>query len=110
MTNFYTDTIRKDPAFSNVTRVSRLGLLEPLIRAAVQSIIAEAREAGIELRAYETYRSRQRQAALYAQGASQLKQVGVHHFGLAADLVKVVGGSPSWKGDFAFLGKLARKY
>jgi hypothetical protein len=36
--------------------------------------------------------------------------VGVHHYGLACDLVKDVAGQPSWKGDFKFLGKLAKKH
>jgi hypothetical protein len=33
--------------------------------------------------------------------------VGVHAYGLACDIVKVIGGEPSWKGDFWFLGQLA---
>jgi hypothetical protein len=39
-----------------------------------------------------------------------LKTIGVHHYGLACDLVKDIFGTPSWKGDFKFLGKLAKKY
>jgi len=31
-------------------------------------------------------------------------------YGLACDLVKDINGSPSWKGDFKFLGKLAKVY
>ena len=45
-----------------------------------------------------------------AQTATQLKTVGVHHYGLACDLVKDIGGSASWKVDFSFLGKLAKKF
>ena len=33
----------------------------------------------------------------------------VHHYGLAADVVKMVDGEPSWKGSFDVLGPLARK-
>src|SRR6266478_8151690 len=47
---------------------------------------------------------------LFAQDATKLKTVGVHNYGLACDIVKVVGGEPSWKGDFSFLGLLARKH
>jgi hypothetical protein len=47
---------------------------------------------------------------LFAQGATRLKTIGVHHYGLACDLVKDISGTPSWKGDFKFLGKLAKKY
>jgi D-alanyl-D-alanine carboxypeptidase len=56
---------------------------------------------------FETYRSEDRQLALFNQGATKLKTVGVHHYGLACDLVKNINGEPSWKGDFGFLGKLA---
>lgn len=47
---------------------------------------------------------------LFNQGATKLKTVGVHHYGLACDLVKSVGGKPSWKGDFSLLGELAHAY
>jgi hypothetical protein len=59
---------------------------------------------------YETYRSRQRQKLLFDRGATKLEQVGVHHYGLACDIVKSVNGQPSWKGDFSFLGRLAKKH
>jgi hypothetical protein len=47
---------------------------------------------------------------LFAQGAAKFKTVGVHHYGLACDIVKDIGGEPSWKGDFKFLGRLAKKH
>ena len=75
-----------------------------------KQIIADAADEGIKLVAFETYRSQARQTKLFAQGATQLKTVGVHHYGLACDLVKDIAGSPSWKGDFKFVGKLAKKY
>ena len=62
------------------------------------------------LMAYETYRSQARQTRLYHQRATKLKTVGVHHYGLACDLVKDIAGEPSWKGDFAFLGRIAKKH
>lgn len=109
--SFYTDVIAKSPKFGSVDRVHDLDLLEPVMRAAVAAIIADAKEHyGIDLIAYETYRSQPRQTALFNQHASQLKTVGVHHFGLACDLVKNVHGAPSWKGDFSFLGALGRAH
>jgi hypothetical protein len=108
MGNFYTDVIQKDPRFESSSRIDDLALLEPVARACVQQIIADAANAGIKLMVFETYRSQARQSALYEQKATQLKTVGVHHYGLACDLVKDVGGEPSWKGDFKFLAKLAR--
>src|SRR5262245_28854891 len=105
--SFYTDTIRPHAKFLSTARVADLELLEPVTRAAVQQIIAGARAQGIALMVFETYRSQQRQEVLFQQKASKLKTVGVHHFGLACDLVKDVGGEPSWKGDFSFLKALA---
>jgi hypothetical protein len=107
MGNFYTDVISSDPRFDSVHRVADLALLEPITRQLVQSITAAAEEMGIALMVYETYRSQARQQELFDNGATKLRKVGVHHYGLACDIVRVVGGEPSWKGDFSFLGQLA---
>ena len=107
MANFYTDVIEKDPRFTSVNRIADIALLEPVTRALLQKIIFDAGIHGIELMVYETYRTQARQAELFAQGATQLKNVGVHHYGLACDIVKNVNGEPSWKWDFVLLGQLA---
>lgn len=109
--SFYTDVIAQDPRFNSTTRINDPALLEPVTRAAIEAIVAEARSIyGISLMIFETYRSQARQTEMFNQGVSKLKVVGVHHFGLACDLVKDVSGEPSWKGDFSFLGKLARAH
>jgi hypothetical protein len=108
MGTFYSDVIALDARFAAVERVSDAALLEPTTRQLVQGILAAARQMGIELMLYETYRSPQRQQELFNQGATKLRNVGVHHYGLACDIVKVVAGEPSWKGDFSFLGQLAQ--
>ena len=105
--SFYTDVIQTSPVFESPNRIADLDLLEPITRSAVQDIVAAAANQGIKLMVFETYRSQQRQTELFNQGASKLKTVGVHHFGLACDLVKDVSGQPSWKGDFSFLKDLA---
>ena len=105
--SFYTDVISPDPRFNSVARVSDLSLLEPVTRQLVQGIVAAAKQMGIEIMAFETYRSQARQQQLFTQGATKLQTVGVHHYGLACDIVRVAAGDPSWKGDFAFLGQLA---
>ena len=107
MPNFYTDVISRDPRFDSTSRIADPDLLEPITRQLVQSIIAAAEAAGIALMIYETYRSQPRQQELFENGATKLKTVGVHHYGLACDIVRVVAGEPSWKGDFSFLGQLA---
>jgi D-alanyl-D-alanine carboxypeptidase-like protein len=105
--SFYTEVIQPNPLFTSTKRIADLGLLEPDTRAAVEQIIRDAASKGIKLMVYETYRSQERQTELFNQGASKLRNVGVHHFGLACDLVKDVNGEPSWKGDFGFLKDLA---
>jgi hypothetical protein len=110
MGNFYTDVIRNDPRFGNLEPIHDPVLLEPVTRELVAAIIADAAAAGIKLMTFETYRSQTRQRKLFEQGATKLSRVGVHHYGLACDLVKDVGGTPSWKGDFKFLGRLAKRH
>jgi hypothetical protein len=108
--NFYADVIAKDPRFSRPERVADIALLEPTTRKAVENILADAAKQGEKLMLFETFRSRARQKELFERGATKLQNVGVHHYGLAADLVRDDGGAPSWKGDFSFLGELARKH
>jgi hypothetical protein len=105
--NFYTTVISQDARFDSLTRIGDPSLLEPVTRQLVEGLVTSARQMGIELMIYETYRSQDRQQALFNNGATKLRAVGVHHYGLACDIVRVVGGEPSWKGDFSFLGQLA---
>ena len=107
MANFYLDVITRDARFSSTGRIDDVWLLEPVTRAAVAAIIAEA---PMPLMVFETFRSQARQAQLFEQGATQLRRVGVHGYGLACDIVKLVNGEPSWEGDFTFLGPLAKKH
>jgi hypothetical protein len=112
MTNsFYTDTIQKSPHYHSYDCIRDLDLLEPVTRKAVQNIINDAKLFyKIELMVTETYRSEQRQLMLFQQRKTQLKQVGCHHFGVAADFAKVINGKPSWLGDWSFLCTLAKRH
>src|SRR5262245_6468540 len=110
MGNFFTDVISKDARIESVRRVDALDLLEPGTRQRVQAIIADAQAHGVALMVFETFRSRARQLDLFNHGASKLREVGVHHYGLACDIVKVVAGEPSWKGDFSLIGTLAHAH
>jgi len=107
MGNFFTDVLEKDSRFNSTKRIADPALLEPTTRALVQQIIEAAKEMGISLMIFETYRSAARQQELFKNGATRLATVGVHRYGLACDIVKDISGEPSWKGDFSFLGQLA---
>ena len=110
MGNFYTDVIRASPHFRSPYRISDPALLEPATRRKVEAILRDADAHGATLGIYETYRSEERQERLFSQGAARYRNVGVHHFGLAADIVFLVDGEPSWKGDFGLVGHLARAH
>ena len=110
MSSFYTDVIQKDPRFHSINRVQDLALLEPITRVAILSIISDAKADGIDLMIFETYRSQELQGLYYRKGVTKLQRVGVHHYGLACDIVKVVNGQPSWDGDFSFLQTYAERY
>jgi D-alanyl-D-alanine carboxypeptidase len=110
MGNFFTDVIQKDPRCGSMARIVDSALLEPITRNAVLAIVEDAKALGLPLIVFETFRSQARQSELFAKGATKLQTVGVHHYGLACDLVKSVAGEPSWKGDFSFLGKLAKQH
>jgi hypothetical protein len=107
MGNFFTEVISHDSRFNSAKRVADPMLLEPVTRQLVQQIVDAAVNMGVAVMIFETYRSQARQQALFNAGATKLRTVGVHQFGLACDIVRVVGGEPSWKGDFSFLGQLA---
>lgn len=108
MGNFYSEVISLDARFRSSSLVDDPALLEPVTRQLVQQLLAMAQKIGIALMIYETYRSQQRQQELFNKGATKLRAVGVHHYGLACDIVRSVNGEPSWKGDFSFLGNLAQ--
>jgi hypothetical protein len=108
METFYSDAIATDARFRARERISDTALLEPVTRRLVQQLVEAARQMEIDLVIYETYRSQQRQEQLFTGGATKLRTVGVHHYGLACDIVRSINGEPSWKGDFTFLGRLAQ--
>ena len=108
--NFFEETIQKHKSYRTASRISDLQLLEPNTRAAVESLIADALKDGVDLMVWETFRSKERQKRLFDEGRTKLKNVGVHHYGLACDLVRNKKGQPSWDGDFSVIGRLAPKY
>lgn len=108
--SFYADVICKAPEYHSTIRVSSLALLEPITRAAVVAIVAEANAAGNHCDVFETYRSQELQEIYFKRGATTLETVGVHHYGLACDIVCRVAGDWSWKPSYAFLGPLAKKH
>lgn len=109
VTNAFLKKLRADPRFRSTERISDPALLHPSFRRKVEWILAEARKRGQEFVLLETYRSKERQLELFDQGVTQLKAVGVHHYGLAADLVRKVDGKLTWSASYRLLGELSDK-
>jgi hypothetical protein len=84
--SFYTEVIRKDPRFGSVSPINDLALLEPVFRAKIEQLVADAKAEGVILHVLETYRSQTRQHYLFTKGATKLSQVGCHGYGVAVDL------------------------
>ena len=112
MGSFYTDVIKKSKWFGLDNFVCKdMDMLEPGTRNAVRAVTAEAEAAGIDLRVLETYRSQKRQARLFAQGATKLKVVGCHGYGVAVDFGVFIGGTYQTKNvPYVFLRKMARRH
>jgi len=108
---FYTSVLRRSNDYVSTKKLCSLKLLEPGTRARVSSVISAAGMCGIEVVVFETYRSCERQAELFAKGVTQLRDVSTHHYGLACDVVRLVNGKPTWQtADYSFLGDLAREH
>jgi len=56
----------------------------------------------------ETYRSNALQSIYYSNGASKIKENGMHHYGIAADCIFVISGKRTYKGDVVGLRKIFR--
>lgn len=110
MSNFYEDVIKKDPRFNTLNVVDDVGLLEPEFRAKVEAFKSFAEHQGHVLKVIETYRSQRRQALLFTRGATQLRHVGVHGYGLAIDFALYINGVYDPKGqDYLCFADIAKR-
>lgn len=111
MPSFYDAVIRNSKAFRSDAVCKDLALLEPGTRAAVVALLADAKSQGIDARLLETYRSQTRQSALFMRRATQLRVVGCHGYGVAADLgVFIKGAYQGSNKPYVFLRQMARKH
>lgn len=111
MPSFYDTAIRNSKAFRSDATCKDMALLEPGTRAAVQAMLNDAKAQGIDLRLLETYRSQTRQSALYQQRRTQLRVVGCHGYGVAADFGVFVNGKYAENNKpYVFLRQMARKH
>lgn len=111
MSSFYDTVIRNSKAFRSDAVCKDMTLLEPGTRTAVISLVADAKQQGHDLRVLETYRSQTRQSYLFTKRATQLRTVGCHGYGVAADFGVFLNGKyVENNGPYVFLRELARKH
>jgi len=111
MSSFYDTIIRNSAAFRSDAVCKDTALLEPGTRAAVLATLADAKVQNIDLRLLETYRSQTRQSALFMKHVTQLRTVGCHGYGVAADFGVFVNGKYAEDNKpYIFLRVMARKH
>lgn len=110
--NWYDDVIKKSPKFLSTTRVNDVDLLYPKFLLLLLKTFATARKEGLAVTLFETYRSQTRQAALFAQGATKLQKNGMHHFGIATDVVFLKGKNVSFdlSNNWQRLGAIGKSF
>lgn len=109
--SFYATVLRNSKAFRSDAVCKDPAMLEPGTRAAVLALIEDAKAQNIDLRLLETYRSQTRQSALYTKHVTQLRTVGCHGYGVAADFgVFVKGVYQEGARPYNILRTLARKH
>lgn len=111
MSNFYDTVIRNSRYFGSDVVCKDMNMLEPGTRAAVTSMLADAKAQNIDLRVLETYRSQTRQSALFMRRATQLRTVGCHGYGVACDFGVFENGQYATnEKPYQFLDALARRH
>ena len=109
--SFYDTVLRNSPAFRSDAVCKDPAMLEPGTRAAVLALLADTKTQGADVRLLETYRSQTRQSALFMRHATQLRVVGCHGYGVAADFGVFVKGVYQTSDEaYQFLRHLARKH
>jgi peptidoglycan L-alanyl-D-glutamate endopeptidase CwlK len=85
--------------------------LVPSVKAKAQLFIQRCAESGIDILIYCTYRSKEEQDELFAQGRTKPGDVvtnarggqSFHNYHCAFDFVPLVGGKPAWKNADLYL-------
>lgn len=85
-----------------IAMITDVNALHPYFRDKVQQLIAICRSKGIELAFVETYRTHAKQAEYKGMGKKYTRSgagKSKHQYGLAVDVVPVVGDSAVWHND-----------
>lgn len=85
---WYKENIKTSDEFNTKSPCNNIDLLFPEFRSLIETMIKEYFEVHqTEPYILETYRSNDLQKVYYNRGASKIRKDGMHHFGIAVDLV-----------------------
>ncbi len=88
---------------------SDIKILYPNFAYLILKLFANAYSSGLKVLIKETYRSQARQFKLFQEGHTQLKQNGMHHFGVATDFCfRDTQNKPPQEKDWQILGEIGR--
>lgn len=83
----------------NIPMIADLQSLHPYFRDKISQLINNCKAKGIELVVVESYRTHAKQSEYYSMGRKYTRSAGgksKHQYGLAVDLVPVIGGVAQW--------------
>lgn len=107
--NWYQEKIRQYRDYLSTKRIVDTRILYLPFAFALLKLFARACAAGLRVCIFETYRSQERQLELFNQKRTQLKKNGMHHFGIATDIVfRDERNQPIWNGNWDALGQIGR--
>ena len=93
-----------------------LNELLPQVKTKVESFVQACKDTGIDLLITSTYRDRESQAELYAQGRTAPGKIvtnagpgdSFHNYRCAVDVVPLVSGKPDWDGTHPVWAEVGR--
>ena len=84
-----------------------LDVLHPLVRDAASKALGDLHSHDLNVYAFETLRSHERQKEMFETGKSKAKPgCGLHEYGLALDLAFKDALGWSWNGDWESVGRI----
>ena len=108
--NWYEDGIKKHRQYQLAGLTSDIDILHPQFAFNILKLFINAHKEGLRVCIFETYRSQERQLDLFNKGKTKLSKNGMHHFGIATDVVfRTEKNQPIWQGDWAALGKIGKE-
>ena len=109
--NWYEDGIKKHKRYKLTDLASDVDILHPQFAFSILRLFINAHKEGLRVCIFETYRSQERQLDLFNKGKTKLSKNGMHHFGVATDVVfRTEKNQPIWHGNWEALGKIGKEF